>query len=84
MTCDNGEVNFRTNKQATYFIKEEMDEKQPYLLKRTIMIRDIDYDYTDYTMAPSASIEYNVKGEMSILRKINTQIPDEDQAIEWD
>lgn len=84
LTCDNGEVNFRTNKQATYFIKEEMDEKQPYLLKRTIMIRDIDYDYTDYTMAPSASIEYNVKGEMSILRKINTQIPDEDQAIEWD
>lgn len=84
LTCDNPEVHFISNKQSTYFIKEEMDEKQPYLKKRTIMIRDVDYDYADYTMAPGASIVYNVRGEMSILRKINTQVPDEDQAVLWD
>lgn len=28
-------------------------------------------------------LEYVVKGSLTMERKINTQIPDEDQAIEW-
>ena len=28
-------------------------------------------------------IEYVVKGSLTMERKVNTQIPDEDQAIEW-
>lgn len=84
LTCDNSAVNFRLKSQATYYIDEEMDAVRPYLKKRTVMIRDIDYEYTDYTSAPGADITFRVTGEMVIQRNINTQIPDEDQAIEWD
>ena len=35
-------------------------------------------------METGARIYYNVKGELTIQRNINTQIPDEDQAIQWD
>jgi len=87
LTCENGgpdAVNFKLNNEATYYVEEEMHPTLPYLKIRTIMIRDIDYEYTDYTMAPGARISYRVTGEMTIQRNINTQIPDEDQAIQWD
>jgi hypothetical protein len=34
-------------------------------------------------MVPGVDIQYTVQGVITMERKINTQIPDEDQAIEW-
>ena len=62
---------------------EKMDEVRPYLLHRYLTINNIDYQFTDYTMVPSKSIIYKVSGSLILERRLNTQIPDEDQAIEW-
>jgi hypothetical protein len=75
-------INF-TASDPTFSIKETMDATRPYLLHRYITISGIEYGYTDYTIVPGQTIDYVVKGTMSMERKINTQIPDEDQAIEW-
>ncbi|MCS3195183.1 DUF4361 domain-containing protein [Bacteroides thetaiotaomicron] len=85
LTSDNAENNgFKINTQASSYIEEEMDAVRPYLLKRTIMIRDVDYEFEDYTLAPGARIKFRFEGTISMQRNINTQIPDKDQAIEWD
>jgi len=60
-----------------------MDPLRPYLMHRFITINNIDYEYTDYTMVPNVDINYVVNGSLILERKLNTQIPDEDQAIEW-
>ena len=69
---------------ASSYIEEEMDAVRPYLLRRTVMIRDVDYEFEDYTLAPGARIKFRFEGTISMQRNINTQIPDKDQAIEWD
>lgn len=81
--CDNPNVNFTNNKEASFRIIEEMDDVRPYLKHRYIIISNIDYEYTDYTSVPGSGITYTVKGSLTLERNINTQIPDEDQAIEW-
>ena len=43
-----------------------------------------DYEFEDYTLAPGARIKFRFEGTISMQRNINTQIPDKDQAIEWD
>ena len=53
-------------------------------MRRTVMIRDVDYEFEDYTLAPGARIKFRFEGTISMQRNINTQIPDKDQAIEWD
>lgn len=83
LSADNPEIDFRVNKTPTYKIQETMDEVRPYLLHRYITINNIDYQYSDYTTVPGTAISYTVKGSLMMERKINTQIPDEDQAIEW-
>jgi hypothetical protein len=82
-SCDNPKVKFANNKEASFRIIEQMDDTRPYLKHRYIVINNINYDYTDYTSVPGAEITYTVKGSLTLERKINTQIPDEDQAIEW-
>lgn len=85
LTCENSANNgFKINTQASSYIEEEMDPIRPYLLKRTTMIRDINYEFEDYTLAPGARIKFQFEGTISMQRNINTQIPDKDQAIEWD
>ena len=59
-----------------------MDDEKPYLLHRYVTF-DLEYDFVDYTSAPGVEIPYKVKGSLTLERRINTQIPDEDQAIEW-
>ncbi|MDR1743114.1 MAG: DUF4973 domain-containing protein [Dysgonamonadaceae bacterium] len=81
--ADNANLAFVNNKEASYRIIEEMDAVRPYLMRRYIIINNIDYEYTDYTSVPGSSIVYSVKGSLTLERDINTQIPDEDQAIEW-
>ncbi|MDR1881528.1 MAG: DUF4973 domain-containing protein [Prevotella sp.] len=82
-TSENPDMKFTVNRDASYVVKEIMDDVRPYLLHRYVTINNIDYEYTDYTMVPNVEINYKVSGSLTIERKINTQIPDVDQAIEW-
>jgi hypothetical protein len=82
LRAEDPNINFKTS-SPIFSIKETMDATRPYLLHRYLTISGIEYEYTDYTIVPGQKIEYLVQGIMSMERKINTQIPDEDQAIEW-
>jgi len=81
--ADNPELYFVNNKEASYRIIEEMDAVRSYLKRRYVIINNIDYEYTDYTSVPGSGITYTVRGTLTLERVFNTQIPDEDQAIEW-
>ena len=81
--ADNPEMNFQVNKDASYTINERMDEIRPYLLHRYLTINNIDYQFTDYTLVDNVAINYKVSGSLILERQLNTQIPDEDQQIEW-
>jgi hypothetical protein len=83
LRADDPEINFTTSGDPVFSINETMDATRPYLLHRYLTISGIEYEYTDYTIVPGQTINYVVKGIMSMERRINTQIPDEDQAIEW-
>ena len=82
-SSDDPDIEFQVNKPSTFSVEEVMDEVRPYLLHRYVTINNIDYNYTDYTSVPGATISYSIRGSLLMERKINTQIPDEDQAIEW-
>jgi hypothetical protein len=83
LTSDNPDMEFQENGTPVFTVEETMDPTRPYLLHRYITISKIDYYFTDYTSVPNATIGYTVRGSLILERKINTQIPDEDQAIEW-
>lgn len=83
LSADDSNINLIVNKVPKFSIEEVMDATRPYLLHRYITINNIDYNYTDYTSIPNASISYRVMGSLIMERQINTQIPDEDQAVEW-
>ncbi len=68
---------------AQYRVYEQADEVQPYLIHHYVIISGIDYDYTDYTSVENYSMAYTVKGILTLERQLNTQIPNEDQAIQW-
>ena len=80
---DNPLIKLEVLKDASFRIIERMDEVQPYLKNRYLIINNINYNYVDYSSIPGSELEYSVNGSLTLLRKINTQIPDEDQAIEW-
>ncbi len=80
-TCDNPEMNFTQNKPATFNIIQQRDEVQNYIMRRTVIMNDVDYTFTDYLTAPGSSIVYNVNGSMTMERRLNTQMPEEDQVI---
>ena len=85
MWSDNEANNkFQMTGIADYLVSNAMDATRPYLLHRTTMIRGIEYTFVDYTLAEGAEIPYRFTGTLTMQRDINTQIPDEDQAIEWD
>jgi hypothetical protein len=83
LTSDNPLMNLQVNKTINYSVEEIPDELQPYLVHRYVTISNIDYNYTDYTSVVGASVDYTIRGSLIMERKINTQIPDEDQAIQW-
>ena len=83
LTAEDPNINFQENGTPVFIEEETMDATRPYLLHRYVTISKIDYNFTDYTTVPGATIDYTVRGSMILERKINTQIPDEDQAIEW-
>lgn len=87
---DTPEMEFVVNKQATFNIVEAEDEVQTYIMRRTVIINDIDYTFVDTHTARFIGadgnevvnpIVYNVNGTMTMERKLNTQMPEEDQVI---
>lgn len=85
LSCDNAdEIGFEVNKEVTpsFRISSTIDEAKPYLEHRYVIINNVDY-YFNYIPVEGTTIRYHVKGTMTLSRDINTQIPDEDQAIEW-
>lgn len=83
--CENGdEIGFELNESVTpsFRITSSMDPEKPYLEHRYVIINNIDY-YYDYIPMEGTKIRYHVKGTLTLSRDINTQIPDEDQAIQW-
>ena len=73
ITSDNDKIKLNQLKETSYTIAEVPDVTRPYLLH---------YEFVDYTSA-NEEIPYYVTGVLTLERNINTQIPDEDQAIEW-
>ena len=81
MWCENDDVKFVQNKPATFTILEQDDEVQTYIMRRTVIVNDIDYTFDDYMSAPGSPITYTVQGNMAMERRLNTQMPEEDQII---
>lgn len=85
ISCDNAEeIGFELKEGVTpsYRIVSSMDEKRPYLEHRYVIVSNIDY-YFNYEPRPGVKTRFHVKGSITLARDINTQIPDDDQAIEW-
>ncbi len=81
LTSNTPAMNFVQNKTATYTIIEQADEVQSYIVRRTVIINEVDYTFDDFSTAPGSSITYNVNGTMTMERKLNTQMPEEDQIV---
>lgn len=81
MWAQNENINFKLYDTPAYSVTEIMDATRPYLLHRYVSFT-VEYDFQDITSAP-VPILYKVKGTLMLQRDFNTQIPDEDQAIEW-
>lgn len=82
MWPENEAINFKLYGTPGFSVTEAMDATRPYLLHRYVSF-SIEYDFDDITSAPGVRVPYKVKGTMMLERNLNTQIPDEDQAIEW-
>ncbi len=82
----NNEMKFELIGTPSYSVTEIFDATRPYLLHRYVQIM-FEYDFQDFTYGGSGTevipIKYKVEGSMTLQRNINTQIPDEDQQIEW-
>ena len=79
--CDNPNVKFKENRKAVFRITSEPDAVQPYLMRRDVIINNMDYNFTDYTSSVGSEIEYNVTGTLTMERVLNTQMPEEDQVV---
>lgn len=82
MWADNEEkIGFKLYGTPAYSVTETMDVTRPYLKHRYVSFT-IEYDFKDVT-SRNQEVLYKVKGTMLLERNLNTQIPDEDQQIEW-
>lgn len=82
VNATNNDINFELIGQPTYQIREIADATLPYLIRKYTTI-NISYKYNDITSTPTMPIRYRATGSMTLERRLNTLIPDEDQAIEW-
>lgn len=98
LSTDNPKIQLES-REATYTIYDQRDDVQLWLNHHYIIINDIYYTFCDYTimgenyynqqLADGVAEDkifktwYKCTGTLTLERKINTQIPDEDQAIEW-
>ena len=76
------EINFQLYGSPSYSVTEIQDEVTPYLLHRYVTF-NVEYDFDDITSDENEPISYRVEGTLTRGRDINTQVPDEDLAIEW-
>jgi len=83
MYTDNPAMKFTTSDKTSFMVYDQYDDVRPYLLHHYIIISDIEYSFVDYTSNKNAEVGYVVAGTLTLERAINTQIPNEDQAIEW-
>ncbi len=83
LSADNDRIDFEIPEGTTpiYSTTKNMDDTRPYIEHRFTTLR-LTYLFNDITSA-SIPIRYKVTGTLLLERKINLQIPDEDQAIEW-
>lgn len=79
---ENNEIDFRPDGDCTYRITRVADVNQPYLMHYYVTLY-MGYYYNDITSNPKSPIQYHATGSMTMERKINTLIPDRDQAIQW-
>ena len=79
--AENPEIDFQIVGASSYEQPERYDDNKPYLLYKYVILQ-FTYDFTDHTGA--VPTRYRFKGAMTMQRAVNTQIPDEDQAIQWD
>ena len=77
-----GGINLKTSGNQTYEISTVMDATLPYLEHRYVML-NMNYSYDDITSIKDQKLRYVARGSMTMERKINKLIPDEDQAIQW-
>jgi len=83
ITAQNPAMQLEVKGQPTYAIREEMDATMKYLKRRWITI-NMEYTFVDTTTAENGKpIDYRVAGSVTMERKIDTTMPDEDQAILW-
>lgn len=80
---DNPKIKLNVKKEASFRVVESMDAQQPYFKHRYVIINNLNYSFVDYTSVSGSEMPWEVSGSMTLERKINTQIPDEDQAIQW-
>ena len=78
---DEEKIGFKLYGTPAYSVAETMDATRPYLKHRYVSFT-IEYDFKDVT-SRNQEVLYKVKGTMLLERNLNTQIPDEDQQIEW-
>ena len=78
---DEKKIGFKLYGTPAYSVTEAMDATRPYLKHRYVSFT-IEYDFKDVT-SRNQEVLYKVKGTMLLERNLNTQIPDEDQQIEW-
>lgn len=75
-------IRFEVIGQPTYEIWDEQDFNQPYLIHRYHVIY-MSYKYDDITSVKDSPISYRAEGSLTMERKINSLMPDQDQAIMW-
>lgn len=76
-------LNFVTLGTPTYEVKERMDSETPTTMIRTVTVKGVNYSFSDPKRVLGEVITYAVDGSMTLERRINTTIPDEEFAIEW-
>lgn len=81
ITAANSSINFQLTEHPTYEIWDEMDTNQPYLMHRYYVLY-IKYTMNDITTS-NVPTSYRAEGSLTMERKINITIPDQDQAIQW-
>lgn len=82
LQAENPDLKLEVTGKPTYYITRIMDSARPNLLRRTLTM-NLEYKYEDPLETAGYIVKYRAKGTMSLQRNINTQIPDEEFAIEW-
>lgn len=80
--AENTAMNFEVTDQPTYEIRKVVDPVRPYLVTEYCTV-NIKYKYNDITSIPSLPVRYKAEGSMTLQKRRNITVPDEDQAIQW-